>query len=101
LVGGALKVRRAEACLATKFGIVSDPAVAGTDLPTGWGFSLQINGRPKYAAQALDASLSRLGVDAVDLWYLHYPDPAVPVEDTVGAMARAVEAGKARRLGLS
>ncbi len=70
-------------------------------MPTGWGFSLKINGRPDYASRALDASLSRLGVDALDLWYLHYPDPATPIEDTVGAMASAVRAGKVRYIGLS
>jgi aryl-alcohol dehydrogenase-like predicted oxidoreductase len=100
LVGRAIK-GRTDAFLATKFGIVFEPTEAGTDLPTGWGFSLKINGRPDYARRALDASLSRLGVEVIDLWYLHYPDPATPIEETVGAMADAVEAGKVRHLGLS
>lgn len=100
LVGRALKGRK-DAFVATKFGIVFDPEVPGTELPTGWGFSLRINGRPDYAGKALDASLARLGVEAVDLWYLHYPDPAVPIEETVGAMAGMVRAGKVRHLGLS
>lgn len=100
LVGRAARGRK-DAFVATKFGIVFDPAEAGTDLPTGWGFSLKINGRPDYAVRALDGSLSRLGVDAIDLWYLHYPDPATPIEETVGAMASAVRAGKVRHLGLS
>jgi aryl-alcohol dehydrogenase-like predicted oxidoreductase len=100
LVGRAVRGRR-DAFVASKFGIVFEPGEAGTELPTGWGFSLKINGRPDYARRALDASLSRLGVDAIDLWYLHYPDPATPIEETVGAMASAVRAGKVRHLGLS
>ena len=100
LVGRAVRGRR-DAFVATKFGIVFEPGESGSELPTGWGFSLRINGRPDYARRSLDASLSRLGVDAVDLWYLHYPDPATPIEETVGAMAEAVRAGKARSLGLS
>lgn len=100
LVGRATRHRR-DAFLATKFGIVSDPSEPASEVATGWGFSLRISGRPGYASRALDASLSRLGVDALDLWYLHYPDPAVPIEETVGAMAAAVRAGKVRHLGLS
>ncbi len=60
-----------------------------------------VNGSPEYARSAIDASLRRLGVDHVDLWYLHRRDPQVPIEETVGAMAEAVEAGKVRYLGLS
>lgn len=100
LVGRAVRGRR-DAFVASKFGIVFEPTETGTDLPTGWGFSLKINGRPDYAKRALDASLSRLGVDALDLWYLHYPDPSTPIEDTVGAMASAVRSGKVRHIGLS
>ena len=100
LVGRAVR-GRSDAFVASKFGIVYAPEETGTDVPTGWGFSLKINGRPDYASRALDASLSRLGVGALDLWYLHYPDPATPIEDTVGAMASAVRAGKVRYIGLS
>ena len=100
LVGRAIR-GRSDAFVASKFGIVFAPEETGTDVPTGWGFSLKINGRPDYASRALDASLSRLGVGALDLWYLHYPDPATPIEDTVGAMASAVRAGKVRYIGLS
>ena len=100
LVGRAVR-GRSDAFVASKFGIVFAPEETGTDVPTGWGFSLKINGRPDYASRALDASLSRLGVGALDLWYLHYPDPATPIEDTVGAMASAVRAGKVRYIGLS
>jgi aryl-alcohol dehydrogenase-like predicted oxidoreductase len=100
LVGSAVRGRK-DAIVATKFGIVFEPDESGTDLPTGWGFSLKINGRPDYASRALDASLARLGVDTIDLWYLHYPDPATPIEETIGAMAAAVNMGKVRHLGLS
>jgi aryl-alcohol dehydrogenase-like predicted oxidoreductase len=101
LVAKALDGHRREAFVASKFGIVFDDGVAGTDLPTGWGFSLKINGTPAYVRRALDASLRRIGVDTIDLWYAHYPDPATPIEETVGAMAEGVKAGKVRHLGLS
>jgi aryl-alcohol dehydrogenase-like predicted oxidoreductase len=93
LVGRALAGRRDEVVLATKFGFTRPGA--GTEVPT------VVNGSPEYAARAIDASLRRLGVDHVDLWYLHRRDPQVPIEETVGAMAAAVEAGKVRYLGLS
>ncbi len=98
LIGQVLKASRQEAFIATKFGIAFEGE--GTDFPTGWGFPLKLNGTPAYAAKAIDASLRRLGLDCVDLWYLHFPDPSVPVEETVGAMAKAVKAGKAKHLGL-
>ncbi len=101
LVGQAIAGRRDEVVVATKFGIVFDPAETGTPFATGWGFTLTINGRPQYAKRALEGSLRRLGVEVIDLWYLHYSDPAVPVEETVEAMAGAVRAGKVRYLGLS
>lgn len=101
LLGRALKGCRKECVVATKFGIVSDPSQKGTEFPTGWGFSLRLNGRPEYTRRSLDASLQRLRIDEIDLWYLHFPDPAVPIEDTVLAMADAVRAGKVRHIGLS
>ena len=101
LIAKALASTSAQAFVATKFGIVFDENEEARDLPTGWGFSLRINGTPDYAQRALEASLGRLGVDTVDLWYAHYLDPDVPVEDTVGAMAEAVKAGKVRHIGLS
>lgn len=91
LVGRALKGRRDEAVLATKFGVMR-----GED-----GAFLGINGRPDYVRQACDASLKRLGVDTIDLYYQHRIDPEVPIEETVGAMAELVEQGKVRYLGLS
>jgi aryl-alcohol dehydrogenase-like predicted oxidoreductase len=93
LVGEAIARRRDEVVLATKFGIEYRAQVAGS--PRG------INGRPDYVRAACDASLRRLGVDHVDLYYQHRVDPDVPIEDTVGAMSRLVEQGKVRHLGLS
>ncbi|HXT13897.1 MAG TPA: aldo/keto reductase [Candidatus Angelobacter sp.] len=101
LLARALKGRRKDCVVATKFGIVFDPGQKGTEFPTGWGFSLKLNGRPEYARRALDDSLQRLRIDEIDLWYLHYPDPDVPIEETVLAMADGVRAGKVRHIGLS
>ncbi len=90
IVGKALCGRRDQAVLATKFGnIVKADGSRG------------LNGRPDYVPQACDASLKRLGVEAIDLYYLHRPDPNVPIEETYGAMARLVAQGKVRHLGLS
>jgi aryl-alcohol dehydrogenase-like predicted oxidoreductase len=91
-VGKALKGRRAGAILATKFGFV------GAIRP---GADRVLNGSADYVRRACDASLARLGVDYIDLYYLHRVDPAVPVEETVGAMADLVRLGKVRYLGLS
>jgi aryl-alcohol dehydrogenase-like predicted oxidoreductase len=90
LLGRALKGRRSGVVLATKFGQVRNPD--GANL---------VNGRPEYVPRACDASLRRLGVDEIDLYYQHRVDPAVPIEETVAAMARLVEQGKVRALGLS
>lgn len=101
LVGRALAQRRDEAFVATKFGIAFESDVTGSDVPTGWGFSLSINGQPAYARRCVHRSLERLGMSYIDLWNLHFPDPAIPIEETVGAMAQAVQQGKVRYLGLS
>jgi aryl-alcohol dehydrogenase-like predicted oxidoreductase len=89
LVGRAIAGRRDELVLATKFSMKRDDG------------SLTINGRPEYVHSACDASLARLGVDYIDLYYQHRVDPTVPIEETVGAMAELVAAGKVRYLGLS
>jgi aryl-alcohol dehydrogenase-like predicted oxidoreductase len=91
LVGTAIAGRRDEVVLATKFG-----NVRGED-----GSFLGVSGRPDYVREACDASLSRLGVDHIDLYYQHRVDPETPIEETVGAMKELVEAGKVRYLGLS
>jgi aryl-alcohol dehydrogenase-like predicted oxidoreductase len=101
LLGRAIKVRRKDCIVATKFGIVFESGVKGTEWPTNFGFSLYINGKPDYVRKCLDNSLRRLGVETIDLWYLHWPDRAMPIEETVGAMAEGVKAGKVRYLGLS
>lgn len=101
LIAKAIKQSSGKAFVATKFGIVFDEHEGGTEVPTGWGFSLNINGTPRYAAKALEASLKRLERDTIDLWYAHFPDPATPIEETVSAMAEAVATGKVRYLGLS
>lgn len=90
LVGKAVRGRRAQVVLATKFGQVRNPAGGGN----------LVNGRPEYVRQACEASLRRLGVEAIDLYYQHRVDPSVPIEETVGAMKRLVEEGKVRALGL-
>ena len=91
LVGRALRGRRGEVVLATKFGNVR----------TQTGEFLGVNGRPDYVRQACDASLQRLGVEVIDLYYQHRVDAETPIEDTVGAMAELVRAGKVRYLGMS
>ncbi|WNG50172.1 aldo/keto reductase [Archangium minus] len=92
LVGRVLRPHRAKVVLATKFGIVRDP-----NNPQARG----VNGRPEYVKQACEASLRRLGMDVIDLYYLHRVDPNTPIEETVGAMAELVKQGKVRYLGLS
>ena len=91
LLGRAIKGRRDGLIIATKFGNVRGPN----------GERLGISGKPDYVKSACDASLKRLGVDVIDLYYQHRVDPATPIEDTVGAMADLVKAGKVRYLGLS
>ena len=91
LVGQAIRDRRGEVTLATKFGNVR----------TAEGGFAGINGKPEYVREACDASLQRLGVDVIDLYYQHRVDPETPIEDTVGAMAELVQSGKVRYLGLS
>jgi aryl-alcohol dehydrogenase-like predicted oxidoreductase len=95
LVGGAIAARRDEVFLATKFGIRIEPGEAGGPPRRS------ISGRPEYVRSACDASLQRLGVEHIDLYYQHRVDPATPIEETVGAMAELVSAGKVRHLGLS
>jgi aryl-alcohol dehydrogenase-like predicted oxidoreductase len=92
LVGRAIADRRDQVVLATKFGIVRDP-----DDPAARGQ----NGTPEYVKQAAEASLERLGVDHIDLYYQHRVDPGTPIEETVGALAELVQEGKVRYIGLS
>lgn len=92
LVGRAIRDRRDQVVLATKFGIVRNPAQ-----PNARG----VNGQPDYVRESCDASLQRLGVETIDLYYQHRVDPKTPIEDTVGAMAGLVQEGKVRFIGLS
>jgi aryl-alcohol dehydrogenase-like predicted oxidoreductase len=91
LVGRAIRDRRDDAVVATKFAVVR-----GAD-----GSFLGLSGKPEYVREACEASLKRLGVETIDLYYQHRVDPRTPIEETVGAMARLVEEGKVRHLGLS
>src|SRR5471030_1284593 len=91
LVGRAIATRRDEVVLATKFGNVRNEA----------GDFLGVRGDPEYVRECCDASLARLGVDVIDLYYQHRVDRSVPIEETVGAMAALVSQGKVRHLGLS
>jgi len=91
LLGRALKGRRDRVVLATKFGQVQSPDGKGN----------LVDGSPAYVARACDASLKRLGVDVIDIYFQHRVDPKVPIEETVGAMSRLIERGKVRYLGLS
>jgi aryl-alcohol dehydrogenase-like predicted oxidoreductase len=90
LLGRALKGRRDKAIVATKFGQVKNPSGGGN----------LVNGRPEYVIEACDASLKRLGLDVIDVYYQHRVDPKVPIEETVGGMSRLVEQGKVRAIGL-
>jgi aryl-alcohol dehydrogenase-like predicted oxidoreductase len=92
LVGKAIKGKREQIVLATKFGIVRDPSN-----PNVRG----VNGKPEYVRESCESSLRRLGVETIDLYYQHRVDPATPIEETVGAMADLIKAGKVRYLGLS
>lgn len=91
LVGRAIRARRSEVFLATKFALLRDAN----------GKMVGLSGKPEYVRSACDASLRRLGVDVIDLYYQHRVDPETPIEETIGAMSRLVEAGKVRTLGMS
>jgi aryl-alcohol dehydrogenase-like predicted oxidoreductase len=92
LIGKAIRDRRDKVIIATKFGL--------SDISKG-GYTIPVNGRPEYVRSACDASLQRLGVETIDLYYQHRVDPTIPIEDTIGTMAELVQAGKVRFLGLS
>jgi len=89
MLGRAIRGKRSQVIVSTKFGQVRTPEGRMT-----------VNGRPDYVAQACDASLKRLGIDVIDLYYQHRVDPSVPIEDTVGGMKRLIERGKVRYIGL-
>jgi aryl-alcohol dehydrogenase-like predicted oxidoreductase len=101
LVGRAIAGRRDDVVVSTKFGLTPAGAPHAHRVTHAFRNEIWVDGRPERAREAADASLRRLGVDAIDLYYLHFPDPGVPVEETVGAMAELVREGKVRHLGLS
>lgn len=102
LVGRAIAGRRDEVVVATKFGFNRPEGVEGHRFPVGYAYGeLEVNAAPQHVRGYADASLRRLGTDRIDLWYPHFPDPQVPIEDTVGAVADLVAEGKVLHLGLS
>lgn len=92
LIGKAIHARRDKVIIATKFGL--------SDISKG-GYTIPVNGRPEYVRSACEASLQRLGIETIDLYYQHRVDPTTPIEDTIGTMAELVKEGKVRFLGLS
>ncbi|GAA4132605.1 aldo/keto reductase [Actinomadura keratinilytica] len=102
LVGKAVKGRRDEVVVATKFGFRVPDGAEPHRFPVGFAFGeLAVNAEPRYVRGYAEASLRNLGVDVIDLYYPHFPDPQVPIEDTVGAVAELVDDGLVRYLGLS
>lgn len=101
LVGRAVAGRRDEVQVATKWGIVFEPGAPAHRVPGSFDNEIWVDARPERARGAAEASLRRLGIETIDLWYAHFPDPGVPIEETVGAMSELVAEGKVRHLGLS
>ncbi|MFG1966334.1 aldo/keto reductase [Nonomuraea sp. NPDC049028] len=102
LVGRAIKGRRAEVAVATKFGLAIPEGEASRSHPVGYAFGeLRVNAEPRLVRRYAERSLRNLDTDVIDLYYAHYVDPGVPIEETAGAMAELVEAGLVRHLGLS
>src|SRR5918999_10169 len=100
VVGRAITGRRDGVAIATKWGIAA-PGSTAHRVDATYANEIWIDARPERAREAAEASLRRLGIDAIDLWYLHFPDSGVPIEESVGAMAELVRDGKVRQLGLS
>lgn len=102
LVGRAIRGRRDEVTVATKFGLRLEPGAEPHPIEVGFSFErLLANAEPRYIRGYAERSLRNLGLDVIDLYYLHYPDPAVPITDSVAAMAELVAEGKVRHLGVS
>jgi aryl-alcohol dehydrogenase-like predicted oxidoreductase len=101
VVGRAIRGRRDEVTVATKFGLKLPDGAQPHSLQVGFAFEeLLVNAEPKYIRGYADSSLTNLGIDVIDLYYLHFPDPQVPIEETVGAMGKLVADGKVRHLGV-
>ncbi len=101
LIAKAIKQANKEAFVATKFGIVFEENIESRIHDTGWGLPIPVNGSKAYVKHAIEQSLKRLDVEALDLLYIHFVDPETPIEETVGAMSEAVKEGKVKSLGLS
>ncbi|MFB9876615.1 aldo/keto reductase [Planobispora siamensis] len=102
LVGRAVRGRREEVVVATKFGLAVPEGESARSFPVGYSFGeLRVNGEARLVRRYAERSLANLGIDVIDLYYAHYPDPGVPIEETVGAMAALVDDGLVRHLGLS
>lgn len=102
LVGKVIKGRREEVVIATKFGLAVPEGEPSRPFPVGYKFGeLRVNGEARMVRGYAERSLRNLGTDVIDLYYAHYPDPGVPIEETAGAMAELVQAGLVRQLGLS
>ncbi|WP_433159737.1 aldo/keto reductase [Kribbella sp. CA-247076] len=101
VVGRAIRGRRDEVTVATKFGLAVPDGAEAHPLKVGYAFEeLLVNAEPKYVRGYAESSLRNLGTDVIDLYYLHFPDPQVPIEESVGAMAELVADGKVRQLGV-
>jgi aryl-alcohol dehydrogenase-like predicted oxidoreductase len=100
LVGEAIASRRDDVQIATKWGIVTEPDENSRRVAHHHAQDIWVDARPERARAAAEASLRRLGIDTIDLWYLHFPDPGVPVQESVAAMAELVAEGKVRHLGV-
>lgn len=102
LVGAAIRGRRDQTVVATKFGLRIPDGAPARRIPVGYAFrELTVNAEPERVASNAERSLRNLGIDAIDLYYLHFPDPQVPIEDTTGTVAELIVAGTVRHLGLS
>ena len=101
LIRQAMERSSSDAFVATKFAIVFEEDQTGSEISTGWGFPLTVNGTRAYVRRAVDNSLKRLGVEQIDLLYAHFLDPGTPLEETISAMADAVREGKVGDIGLS
>jgi len=101
LISKAIKKANKEAVVATKFGIVFDDSFESRTYDTGWGLPILVNGSKSYVKYAIEQSLKRLNIEAIDLLYIHFIDPQTPIEETINAMAEAVKEGKVKNIGLS
>lgn len=101
LIKKAIKKSNRKPFIASKFGVVFDDKTPKSELKTGWGFSLKVNNSKEYAKYCINNTLKRLEVDQLDLWYAHWLDPNIPIEEVIDTMAEFVKQGKVKYIGLS